>query len=243
MSTSIFQGDRVLGNRPMFRKDGVVTGSGDPLASIPSLLDLRTHLGDKQPFGINPATGGANGRWQGITASASQPAGNAQPITKFTADGTPYLDFDGVDDWMSVGVHGGQKTYTVIVRSKTPSWSIWASFLESSGAVNNPDRWGSLLADSNSFHTENAPASVRCNGINLSAPFPIPAPDEWNVITVTTAVSPGAVERGLFQWESRFFLAAEIIAVFIHGGVPDNARIEAAENYFMTLKPQAAPSP
>lgn len=240
MSTSVFTGKGSFHGRELLGGTGTITLPPDPLAGIPSLLDLRTHRGDKRPFGINHVPNGANALWHGITGSATQATATARPLTKFASDGTPYLDFDGVDDWMSVGVHGGKVTYTILVRSKQEGsfGTAYSSFCDLIGG-DLFDRWGLIEANGIQMHFNPSPTSTRFNGEQLSqatATFPENVSD-WNVITIETYPAfEAGVERGLCRGAN--FLSAEIIAFFLHDGSPSDERIEAVENHFMSLKPR-----
>jgi len=239
MNPSIFSGGGVLEQRGALGNDRIFTAPADPLVGIPTLLDLRTHRGNKVPFGINPITNGTNALWQGVTGFASQATPTQQPLTKFATDGTPYLDFDGVNDWMSVGIHGGKATYTILVRSKQEgsygvAYSSFCDLVE--GGLS--DRWGLIEANGLQMHFNPSPTSVRFNQEILSQPtatFPGNTSD-WNVLTIETypALETG-VERGICRGAN--FLSAEIIAFFLHDGDPSTERVEAVENHFMTLKP------
>lgn len=215
----------------------------DPLSGIPSLIDLRTHKGNKVPFGIASGANSPNSLWSGMVGSATQAVETKQFLTKFEGDGTPYLNADGVDDWMSIGNVGGQVTYTALIKSNTANWNSYYSICDHvSGA--DTDRWGLFESGSDHWHSNVwFPAGVRYNGVeaaNTPTLFPCPDPAIWNVITVRTYAAPGTpIERGLMQMGQTYFGNARIIAFFIHDGDPTTEQIEAVEAYHETLKPSA----
>lgn len=207
----------------------------NPLAGIPSLLDLRTHAGDKIPLGIHPDENTPNIRWDGFTGSGTQPVETKQPLTKFASDGTPYLDFDGVDDWMSLGSMPGSITYSCLIRSKTTTWNSFWSVIDSIGA--SPGRFGAIAEEGETYlHSNPYPASIRRNGALLSSPFDCAPLDEWTVYTVITQTR-SAGEVGIFQLDGTQFGDAQGIALFVHDGIPTAERVETVEAYFQTLKP------
>lgn len=243
--SEIFCGKGSFRNRALLGGEGTIMTPLDPLAGIPALLNLRTHRGDKVPSGINHVPNGTNPVWHGLTGSATQIIGSAQPLTKFANDGTPYLEFDGLDDWMSVGTHGGKVTYTILVRSNLESsfgfeYSSFCDLVEGDLF----DRWGLIEANGTQMHFNPSPTSARFNGERLSqatATFP-GNPSDWNVITIETYPAfEAGVERGLCRGFN--VLSAKIIAFFLHDGSPSEDRIKAVENYFMTLAPDSNPSP
>lgn len=213
------------------------TDYGDPLIGIPTLLDLRTHKGDKVPRGINPADSGGNALWSGIVGDATQSNATKQPLTKFATDGTPYLDFDGVDDWMSLGSMSGTVTYSILARSKTPTWNSYWSFMDTVGA--GTARFGAIGEGGETYiHSNPYPVSIRRNGVALPSPFDCAPLDEWAVYTVVTQ-SKAAGEIGMFQLDGTQFGSAQAIALFIHDGTPTTGQVEAVEAYLATLQPSS----
>lgn len=207
----------------------------DPLDGIPSLLDLRTHKGDKIPFGINPTVDESNLEWIGLVGSSSQAIETRQPLTKFTIDNTPFLDFDGLDDWMSIGSMPGPITYSCLIRSKASAWNSFWSFMDS--VVPGSARLGSIGESGQTYlHSNPYPVSVRRNGLDLASPFDCDPIDEWAVYTVVTQSRPSS-EVGIFQLDGTQFGGAQAIAFFIHDGIPSLEQIQQVESYYETLKP------
>lgn len=217
---------------------GALPAPLDPLAGIPSLLDLRTHKGDKVPFGIDPVGNEPNPSWMGVTGGAAQSVETKQPLTKFAGDDTPYLSFDGVDDWMALGEMGGEVVICAVVRSRTLLWDSYWSIVDGVGPFlgSTGYRWGMFSAETNEFLNGPFPTSARCNGVDLSSPFPVPTPSDWNVITYRT--QPATLnERGLGQLDLTYFGDADYIALRIMSAEVTTPEIQLVENYFQTLKP------
>lgn len=210
----------------------------DPLAGIPALLDLRTHKGDKVPFGI-AAEGAPNPVWTGVVGSGTQVVVGSQPLTGLAGDGTPFLSFDGVDDSLVVGQLGVHIRYTVLMRSKTALWNnYWGPIDQVTPSVND-NRWGFFNIGTNEWNPTlgGLPNSVRLNGVDLSGGYPVPAPDEWNVLTVDTVTALADLIRAIMQLESTYFGGVEVIAFFVYDGDPTVDTIEIVEAYQQTLKP------
>lgn len=228
---TVMEGDTLQVQDAYERLSNSLTGL-DPLAGVPILLDLRTHKGNKVPFGIADE-GDPNATWTGVVGSATQPTSGKQPITMLAGDGTPYLDFTAASSqWMSIGEFaGGEYYYTVLVRSKTAAWNSYFGLID---AVNVDSRWGYCEAGNTYINASYAP---RQNGVTLATPTtPLTDIDEWNVITIRTPAALTSI-RGIAQLLEVQYGGIEMIAAAIHDGTPTSDQIQAVENYYQRLKP------
>lgn len=227
---------------------GAGAGPVDPLAGIAYRLRFETTW-DKvtlRPMWQDvartiPVTGEgdlmATGGPEDAEFVPAQPDGAKQGMLLLAADGTPYIDFDGVDDIYPIGTAGGTVVYTALIRSKTSTFdSYWGVVETMSTAVLN-DRWGLFEGGSTQFGGSPAPQAVRRDAVDLVAPYDCAPIDDWFVITVTTNAA-NVTARALFQLDEIYHVAdAELIACFMHDGIPSDADRNAVEAFYATLKP------
>lgn len=229
----VFDGTGVLGN-------GVFEKSDDPLEGIPYILRLQTHRGDNIPLGINPLAGAPNSTWSGIVGSSSQPIETKRPETQFDGS-TPYLGFDGVDDWMSIGDFGMRSyTYSVLLRSRSPNFNGFWSPIDKSYNATTDDRWGLFAQGTTQFHNDPFPQSVRLNGTPLASPFNLGDITEWMILTVKTAAPTlgASGDHGIAQFGQAYFGDCDYIAALIFDDENPSAEdIEKTESYLSTLVP------
>lgn len=155
-----------------------------------------------------------------------------QGLMLLAADGTPYIDLDGADDWYSLSSFGGPVTYTLLINPRP--WTGYWSPCDNSAA--NADHLGAMDAFTTAFQPGLAPASARRDGVDLTFPFDLAPLEEWAVWTVVTA-SPPASLRGLFQLAQTWFGPVSVRAFFIHDGTPSTGDRDTVEAFYETLKP------
>ncbi len=158
--------------------------------------------------------------------------GEKRGVLLLAADGTPYIDLDGVDDWYSLPSFGGPVTYTLLINPRP--WTGYWSPCDNSAA--NADHFGAMDAFTTAFQPGLAPASARRDGVDLVFPFSMAPLEEWAVWTVVTA-SPPASLRGLFQLAQTWFGPISVMAFFIYDGAPSNPDRNTVESFYETLKP------
>ena len=208
--------------------------------AIPNLLRWESHLGNKLPLGMEAVADTQNAAIQDIhgTEVATQTTLAERPRTKFSANGTPYLDFAAASNQsMDVGTFGGVVVYTALFRSKTATWNDYWGVLETSDPANvGAQRWGIFDPGKAIFRVTGLPTAVRLNGVSLTTPFFFPSPDAWNVMTLTSPNATSAT-RAIGQLSNIYHGDFELAGIFLFDGTPTTAQIEAVEGYYQTLKP------
>lgn len=217
--------------RQAIQEDGPV----DPLAGYSYDLRLQTHRGDNVPYGISED----RSLWNGFEGQVQQLVSENRFALSFE-NGTPLLEGDGIDDFMEWEVRGGQVVFTILIKCPASTWSNTSGILENSDDYNSFNRWVPVEGGQNYFHNNPLPQAVRLNGVSLpSSPFSIPSLNQWNVLTIRTAISAAPAMRSLFKLGSGNNLAAKIIAIAVHSGLPEmhSDQVIATEAHFKTLKP------
>jgi len=102
----------------------------DPLALIAADFDIRTHLGHKIPYGINLTADGENAVIDGIIGEITSAAGK-RFLTKYAADGTPYLYADGVDDEGHTGIDAPSASFSYAFVGRFRSTSVYPPLIGS----------------------------------------------------------------------------------------------------------------
>jgi hypothetical protein len=220
-------------------------GDVDPLAGIAYRLRFETHHGDKvlRPYFFQDVARTTPVVDEGDPVATMGPAdaelvpeqatGASQGMYLLEADGTPYVDADGVDDWYALPSMAGPVTFCMLLNPRT--WASYWSPIENSAA--NADHFGFLDGGGTTWMPTHAPASVRRDGVALAAPYNMAPLDEWAVWTVTTR-SPAAALRGLFQTAQIYFGPLGVISMFIFDGVPSTEDRDAVEAFYESLKPE-----
>jgi hypothetical protein len=223
--------------------------SPDPLMGTAFSLRLQTHRGDGIPLGLYqdtactiPATtdGDFIAAWRdelsGSGLFAVQSISTKQPKLRFSG-GVPWLEFDGIDDWMSIGEWSGQTTYTSLIKSNSSEFNSYWSIVDANDGESG--RWGFIgEAGQSHLHGNPYPAAVRKDGTAITSPFDVSPINEWSIFSVKTqSKSPG--EIGILQLDGSQFANARISALAIHSGNPpiDSDQVARTENYFRSLAP------
>lgn len=157
------------------------------------------------------------------------------PIIGFD-NGVPYLDFDGINDWLlKTGADiGGQVTYSALFRSKTPAWNNFWSLFNTPIASDSGIDWLSFFNYPNTnFYDGVMPTSVSKNGVALSSPFDLAPINDWLVTTITTNSGVGVTARGIGLLKQQYFGSFQLIALILH----DPTDSAVVQSYLHTLKP------
>jgi len=151
------------------------------------------------------------------------------------ADGTPYIDLDGVDDWyLTQDPSSTTIYYTCLLHSKSPTWNSYFSLYDR--ANGGPGNWG-VVEQGQTNWAAVPPNSMRRDGVDLVSPFDCAPIDEWMVLTVQSAFSANVGDKGLFQMGLTFFGSLETVAFFVYDGPPSNVDRGTVEAFYETLKP------
>lgn len=239
---TLLEGDEVRVRDELGNYSNILTAL-DPLFGITALLDLRTHKGNNVPFGIAP-NGVANPTWSGVTGSAAQATVASQPITQLES-GTPFLDFDGTNDFMIFEP-----------AALTLDWSLIALIRQTGDGVIAALSTSTQPQVRNGSGGNNVLTVVNFSGTPFDSGVNPVSPDTWMVVSfavvgamltfrvngspltgggdigfIGTLDSIGAI-NGLFN-----FFNGGMIALHLSDSALTTDQIERVENYFQTLKP------
>lgn len=176
-------------------------------------------------------------RW---TANGDPTTPSLRPQLYFDGSSEPFLSFyNPGNQTLDIGDWAGGFTYTMLVRSQTPTWNSYFGLIEKS-VVDSDDstRLGIFNQGTKGFVTTDGPSLVRYNGVAATAPaFTAPGDiTQWTTITVTTHANPAIRRRGIAQREGVDFGGIDVRGIAIYKGTPTLANIQAVESYFETLK-------
>lgn len=225
----------------------------DPLADIDFALRLQTHRGDGVPLGLYqdtaftiPATtaGQSIAAWRdelsGSALIATQSVSTKRPTLRFT-NGIPWLEFDGIDDWLDVGVMGGQVLYSTGIKSSVVgAWSNYFGTIDKSTDIDGNNRWALFWESRESFLDTDNPPLARANGaeapVSIGGQYFVPNPENWSSLTVLTKPA-AAVNRGIMQFGQTFFGAGGLTSLIMMPADTTEGDIQRVETHITSLAP------
>lgn len=107
-------------------------------------------------------------------------------------NGKPGLQFDGVDDWLSIPIQSGIMQYFAVFRSNVTPFNAYWGLIDNGGSDSEFTRMGLFESGSTYFHNNQYPQGVRKNGTPLNSPFDC-APVNTAMVL---AVEPNTKEGG-----------------------------------------------
>lgn len=145
-------------------------------------------------------------------------------------NGRPVMRFDGSDDWLltTLGLIGGQITYSVLLKSNAPTWSSYGSPLDRTvDDGTSASRWGLFGGGSTAWWNDPAPSAVSKNGVPLVAPYNMGTITDWMILTVRTADAGANLGlRGIGQLEQSYYVSFDLDSLIIHSDA-DTADVQA----------------
>jgi hypothetical protein len=167
----------------------------------------------------------------------AQATADAKPLLLLATDGTPYLDYDAIDDTQLCGTAGGQVVYTVLMRSKVTPFNTFYAPIDTVASVPLNEYWGFFQGGTTEFFAAALPSSVRLNGSSLASPFNVAPVTDWMVLTIVTMDAVADHPKWLFRLEGSQFGNCEAIAMFMYDGIPADADRDTVEAFYTTLIP------
>lgn len=189
----------------------------DPIAALNPIMWLRAdalELEDEDPVGLWPDVSG-NGN------DATQATFQRRPIyVSGGIGGLPSLQFDGIDDWLSIPLTTGIYQYFAVFKSSSATWqsSFWGMIETAVDTLSG--RYGLFTGGGTDFWPDPLPLAVVKNGSDLSPNFDCGTITTPMILGVTTHNPTSDFSRGIGQLQvidypaaaTGHFMLAEIIA-------------------------------
>jgi hypothetical protein len=214
----------------------------NPIPALSPMMWLRADvlvLEDEDPVDTWPdGSGNSNDATQGTFAS--MPVYRASSI-----GGLPSVQFDGVDDWLSIPIQSGIMQYFAVFRSIAATFNAYWGLIDNGGTDNGSTRMGFFESGQTYFHSNPYPDGVRKNGVVLAAPFDCAPISTAMVIAVRPCTDGGG--GTLANWTRGIgcignlgfgnFTLAELVAFNAVQSAENTAAIEQylANKYGITL--------